>query len=197
MVASRELVGRSFLTRFDLDGDPVWAPIERVARLARRSAELPSFHEAEFMCMGAVHHDRTRVTIHLYKHRDTRKYLNLDDAGHAYAYRYVESDPHGEMSGGRYRRYGNLVAALEAVDLWLFVEEPRCFRSFPPEAWPASDRRESGSRGDEDSGHARRGVATVGDQEAAVGDRRRRRGAARPSGAHAQRSARRRAHQPG
>jgi hypothetical protein len=149
MVASRALVGRSFLTRFDVDGEPVWAPIENVARLARRSAELPSFHEAEFMWMGAVRHDRKRLTIHLYKHRDTRKYLNLDDAGHAYAYRHVESDPRDELTGGRYRRYGDLVAALEAADLWRFAEEPRFFRSLPPEAWP-TDRgaAQAATRGD-------------------------------------------------
>jgi len=139
MVVGRQLVGRSFLTRFDIDGEPVWTPLENVARLARRTPELPSFHEAEFMYMGAVHHDRKRLTIHLYKHVDTRKYLNLDDAGHAYAYRYVESDPHDGMSGGRYRRYGDLVTALEAVDLWLFDEEPHFFRSFPPEEWPSDE----------------------------------------------------------
>jgi hypothetical protein len=135
MALCRALVGRSFLTRFDLGCDAVWGPLEQVARLARGSAELPSLHEAEFMYMGAVRHDRKRLTIHLYKHQDTRKYLNLDDAGQAYAYRYVASDPHDETAGGRYHRYGDLGAALAAVDLWLF-DEPCFFRSLPPEAWP-------------------------------------------------------------
>lgn len=139
MATSRALTGRSFLTRLDLDGDAEWAPIENVAWLARRSSQLPSFHEAEFMYMGAVRNDRKRLVIHLYKHRDTRKYLNLDDAGHVYAYRYLASDPHGGMSGGRYQRYRNLIDAVEAVDLWLFDEEPRFFRSFPPHAWPPDE----------------------------------------------------------
>ena len=54
MVVGRELVGRSFLTRFDLDGDPVWTPLENIARLARRSTNLPSFHEAEFSRIGTT-----------------------------------------------------------------------------------------------------------------------------------------------
>jgi hypothetical protein len=35
MAPSRALVGRSFLTRFDLGGVAVWGPLEQVARLAR------------------------------------------------------------------------------------------------------------------------------------------------------------------
>jgi hypothetical protein len=117
------LIGRSFLTEMDIDADPAWEPLAAVARVARASSELPSFHEGEFMYMTAVRNAGKRLTIHLYKHIDTRKYLNLDDAGHAYAYRYNESDPHDGISGGRYRRYRNLVDALEAVDLWLLDPE--------------------------------------------------------------------------
>ena len=139
VVLPQMLTGRSFQTKLDLDGDAVWAPLEAVARIARQSSELPSFHEAEFMYMCAVHNQRKRLTIHLYKHRDTRRYLNLDDAGHAYAYRYREDDPHDGLSGGRYQRYRTLVDALEAADLWLFEEETGFFRSFPPDEWPAED----------------------------------------------------------
>ena len=130
------LVGRSFQTTLVLDGAAVWAPLESVARISRLSDELPSFHAAEFMYMGAVQHERDGPTIHLYKHRDTRRYLNLDDAGRAYAYRYREHDPHGGEIGGRYQRYRALADALAAADLWLLEMEPRFFRSFPPDRWP-------------------------------------------------------------
>jgi hypothetical protein len=139
VVPARALIGRSFQTKLDVNGDAVWAPLESVARLARQSLELPSFHEGEFMYMAAVHNERKRLTIHLYKHRDTRRHLNLDDAGHAYAYRHREDDLHDGSSGGRYQRYRALVDALEAVDLWLFDEEPQFLRSFPPDRWPEED----------------------------------------------------------
>jgi hypothetical protein len=133
------LTGRSFQTTLDLDGEAKWAPIEAVARIARQAPDLPSFHEGEFMYMGAVHDGRKLLTIHLYKHRDTRRYLNLDDDGHAYAYRYREDDPHDSVAGGRYQRYRSLLDALEAADLRLFDEEPEFFRSFAPDQWPEED----------------------------------------------------------
>lgn len=118
---------RAFATRLELPEEPTWAPLEAVARVARQSSELPSFHEAEFMYMGAVSRARTGQLIHLYKHRDTRRYLNLDESGHAYEYR----------GGSVYRAVESLADALEHADLWIFDEHPTFFRSFPPEAWPA------------------------------------------------------------
>ena len=139
MAAPRVLVGRSFQTTVDLDREPVWEPLEAVARIARQSPELPSFHEHEFMYMAAVLNAQKGLTIHLYKHRDTRRHLNLDDAGHAYAYRHREADEHDGLSGGRYQRYRTVVSALASLDLWLFDEEPPLFRSFPPDQWPEED----------------------------------------------------------
>lgn len=136
MSVPRILTGRSFLTQLVRDGDPVWGPLEAVARIARTTPTLPSFHEGEFMYMAAVRGARQRVTVHLYKHVDTREYLNLDDVGHAYAYRYRPSDALDGLAGGRYQRYRSLVDAVNAVDLELFDEEPEFFRSFPPEDWP-------------------------------------------------------------
>ena len=43
------------------------------------------------MCVATVRCRRQRLAIRLYKHTDTRRYLNLDDAGHAYG--FVPSDP--------------------------------------------------------------------------------------------------------
>jgi hypothetical protein len=78
------MLRRPFKTRMQFPQETEWRPLEGVARLARQSHALPSFHECEFMYMGAVWNTRSRLRIHLYKHRDTRRYLNLDDAGHAY-----------------------------------------------------------------------------------------------------------------
>jgi hypothetical protein len=138
-VIDRRLVfaGRSFATTLDLDSGPVWEPLEDVARLVSLSPELPQFHPVEFMCMATVRSRRQRLAIRLYKHMDTRRYLNLDDAGHAYA--FVPSDPErcADDFGGRYRRYTNLVDAIERLGLWQF-DAIGLHRSFRPEDWPGA-----------------------------------------------------------
>ena len=80
------LVGHPITTVFTEHASPVWGPLEAVARVARSRAELPAFHECEFMYMATVC-ARKHLCIHLYKHIDTRCYLNLDNDGRAYAYR--------------------------------------------------------------------------------------------------------------
>ncbi len=127
---------RPFTTRFEWRADPEWRPLEAVARLSRTSSQLPPFHEGEFMYMGAVTNRRKRLTIHLYKHIDTRRYLNLDDAGHAYEYcGPAPGDHDDEWTRGRYRLHRSLDAALEAAELWIFDWEPAFVRSWPPERW--------------------------------------------------------------
>jgi hypothetical protein len=53
--------------------------------------------------------------IHLYKHIDSRRYINLDDAGHAYA--FVRLVPSRERAGpaALYRPCRDLIAALSGV----------------------------------------------------------------------------------
>ena len=130
------LSGRSFATRFDVPVEAVWQPLEAVARVARSSAHLPLFHEGEFMFMGAVSNAYKRLDVYLYKHVDTRRYLNLDVAGHAYAYLGSVSPAVATTTGGRYRRFRSLRDAIDHVGLWEFGGEPCFYRSFPPEAWP-------------------------------------------------------------
>jgi hypothetical protein len=130
------LSGRSFATRFDDPVEAVWQPLEAVARVARSSAHLPPFHEGEFMFMGAVSNARKRLDVYLYKHRDTRRYLNLDVAGHAYAYLGAVSPEVDTATSGRYRRFRSLSDAINQVGFWEFAGEPCLYRSFPPEAWP-------------------------------------------------------------
>ena len=138
-VRSQRFSGNSFLTTLGLGSGPVWEPLEQLAATVWQCPELPQFHPHEFMYMAAVHGGRPRVTIHLFKHIDTRRYLNLDDAGHAYAYQPRVGDPDTMDTGGRYRRYRSTHAALEAVDLAAFDGDPPLFRSFPPEEWAQSN----------------------------------------------------------
>ncbi|HQZ34291.1 MAG TPA: hypothetical protein PK020_07685 [Ilumatobacteraceae bacterium] len=126
--------GNSFPTTLDLETGPDWKPLEAVARLVRQSPELPQFHPGEFMYMATLHAVRQRVAIHLYKHIDTRHYLNLDDGGHAYAFEHRPTENHSPNFGGRYRRYRNLIDAIDGLDLQAF-ETGNLFRSFPPSEW--------------------------------------------------------------
>jgi hypothetical protein len=128
--------GRAFAGRFDVPIDAVWQPLEAVARVARSSAHLPSFHEGEFMFMGSVSNARRRLDIHLYKHVDTRRYLNLDATGNAYAYLGPVSPEIDTTTGGRYRLYRSLRDAMHHVGFGDFEGKPSLYRSFPPEAWP-------------------------------------------------------------
>jgi hypothetical protein len=130
------LSGRSFATRLDVPVEAVWQPLEAIARVARSSAQLPPFHEGEFMFMGTVSNACKRLDVYLYKHRDTRRYLNLDVAAHAYAYLGPVSLAVDTTTGGRYRRFRSLRDAVNHVGFWDFAGEPCLYRSFPPEAWP-------------------------------------------------------------
>lgn len=129
-----------FSTQADYGSDPVWLPLEQVARLSRLSARIPAFHPGEFMYVARVFNARKGLDIHLYKHRDTRRYLNLDAAGHAYEYRGIVPGREGDIaSGGRYRRHRSLVEGIRALELWMFDQHPPLWRSFPPEEWPSDE----------------------------------------------------------
>jgi hypothetical protein len=54
-----------------------WQPLEAVLPLERCAA---------FMYMGCAFYENR--PIHLYKHSNTRRYLNLDETGQAYAYHH-------------------------------------------------------------------------------------------------------------
>jgi hypothetical protein len=139
-IRSQVLTGRSFTTIFDFSEEPVWEPLERLARLVWEMPEVPQFHPGEFRYMVAVRNKRLRIRIHLYRHIDTRRHLNLDDAGHAYAYWPSDADEDLDRPefGGRYRRYGAPLDAIGGLRLWEF-ETQRLTRSFPPEEWPAHE----------------------------------------------------------
>ena len=129
-------VGKAFGTRLELPDEPVWEPLESAALYSRMGGALHPFHEGEFMYMALVRPARKQLRIHLYKHYDTRRYLNLGDDGNAYAFRGPVS-PDSDGSGGRYQRYRSLRHAFAHLELWMFNDDPPLFRSFPPEEWPA------------------------------------------------------------
>jgi hypothetical protein len=60
----------------DFIGVPDWRSLEAFARL------FPQIDPRDFMFMGTTHNDT--APVYAYKHSDTRRYLHLDAAGHAY-----------------------------------------------------------------------------------------------------------------
>jgi hypothetical protein len=131
----RPRASRAFATRYEEPDFAVWEPLEAVARLSCVSPELPPFHADEFMYMYRVVAARKRgLRIHLYKHIDTRRYLNLDDGGHAYEY-CGSNRGENPVFGGRYRLLPSLLDAVERLDFWFFDAYPGS-RTSPPECWP-------------------------------------------------------------
>lgn len=74
-----------------------FGPLERFAALAAAAGQ--PIHPYAFMFMGTRSREGNWTPekdgrIHLYKHVDTRRYLNLDDSGHAYRCEQLErADP--------------------------------------------------------------------------------------------------------
>ena len=128
-------LGNSFPTSYVERYEPRWGPLEAFSLLVRQRCDLPHFHPGEFMWMATVGVARRRLLIHLYKHIDTRRYLNLDDAMHAYAYVDTPAEVQQANYSGRYRQLRSLTDALDRLELHLF-ETARLVRSFPPEQWP-------------------------------------------------------------
>jgi hypothetical protein len=99
-------------TWIHLPDAPDWRPLVAVARLSRVSNALRSLDEQDFMYMAAASSVHRALTIHLYKHRETRRYLNLDDAGHAYRYCGPGPEDDADLMSGTYRLHQSLAAAL-------------------------------------------------------------------------------------
>jgi hypothetical protein len=66
-----------------VSGGVEWSPLERLVRVATAAGQRVEVDE--FMAMGPVELP-DGSTVHRYKHSDTRRYLNVDDAGHTYRY---------------------------------------------------------------------------------------------------------------
>ena len=94
--------------RHDDTAEPDWRPLETLARICHAHPELPDLDPGAFMHIGR-HDEPDRAPILLYKHTLTRRYLNVDHAGHAY--RYTPS-PSGAQ---RYEPIPDLGSALAWV----------------------------------------------------------------------------------
>lgn len=66
-------------------------PLERFAAIAAEAGQ--PIHPYAFMFMGTA--GEPARPIYLYKHSDTRRYINLDDAGHAYRCEMSDDDEIG------------------------------------------------------------------------------------------------------
>lgn len=98
-----------------------WRSLEQVCALSVSNARLPTLDAYDFMYMMRVRSD-AGVDIHLYKHIMTRRYLNLDDQGHAY--RYVGPRGDGPDWPCWYESVPSLAAAVRRV-----LDVPRRRRS--------------------------------------------------------------------
>jgi hypothetical protein len=118
---SRDLGWRSGNIVFPFDEGPLhesWlAPLEAVTRLVAGNPRFPFFDPADFMIMNLVLR-RPRPTLFLYKHYSTRRYLNLDDAGHAYRY-IPPKDIYHATHDSRYVAHRDFRTAMDHLQLWL------------------------------------------------------------------------------
>jgi hypothetical protein len=104
---------------FPPEGQPIdpswWAPLDAVRRAVVATPRYRFFDIDDFMLMGGIDR-RPRPRVLLYKHYYTRRYLNLDDAGHAY--RYIAPRSLESKSPGRYVGHPDLRLALDHLLLW-------------------------------------------------------------------------------
>lgn len=102
------------------NNDPAWwKPLGDVAALTQASESLHAIAMCEFMFMGRA--DSRRRRIWTYKHVATRRYINIDDAGHTY--RYVA--PADLDKPGRYVAHRRLQDALDDLDLDIVLTSAR------------------------------------------------------------------------
>ena len=71
------------------EDDRVWLTLERLAAVV--AEDNVALDPGAFMYMATVA-GPDATPVRLFKHIDTRRYLNLDEAGHAYRYRYHSND---------------------------------------------------------------------------------------------------------
>jgi hypothetical protein len=92
------------------------APLDAITRVIVGNRQFDFYDPADFMIMCQVLR-RPRATLVLYKHYYTRRYLNLDEAGHAYRY-IPPKDTYTSDHDGWYRPHKDLRAALYHLQLW-------------------------------------------------------------------------------
>lgn len=112
----------------DVD-QPDWEPLIRLIQVLAATPGAPRIEPADFMYMWRLE-ARGRPRLHLYKHIDTRRYLNIDDAGDVYLYA-------GETRPGTNGRTRSIYEPLP--DVWVAIERLELSLVRPTE--PSSDGR--------------------------------------------------------
>lgn len=100
--------------RVDLDTEPRWEPLEQLARICQAHPLLPDLDADQFMYMGRLV-GRGRPPILQYKHIFTRRYLNLDPAGHIWTVAITGVDLRRNSIIARCRPVRDLEHALESA----------------------------------------------------------------------------------
>jgi len=111
--------------RMECDVEPVWTPLETFADTVARQQDLGTVLPCDFMFMGDVIHRRGH-RIHLYKNRNSRRHLNIDDSGHTYRYR-GEVDPDaalGDPIVSWYVPHRDAGPAILHLELWMVSPTP-------------------------------------------------------------------------
>ena len=102
----------------DVD-EPDWGPLQTTALRTLDRFDVASISPGDFMCMGRLDSLDGGAPLHLYKHIDTRRYLNIDadlryfayvDDGHDLDKPFLEAVVH-------YRRLRGVASAIERLAL--------------------------------------------------------------------------------
>jgi hypothetical protein len=97
--------------------DEWWEPLVAVEARMQESPRLLDrcLRVGDFMLMGRVRR-RGRPLVYLYKHKDTRRYLNVDPRLDAYA--YMAPRDLASTAPGSYHRLDSLEEGIDGVGLW-------------------------------------------------------------------------------
>jgi len=140
------------------DDVPDWGPLQAIAQRTAQRADLPTIEVGDFMWMCEMASADDGAPLHLYKHIESRRYLNIDTDLRMYAYVDTLDDDDFDVPADQlvvhYRRLGGLAWAIERLGLgWrrfqsdvldvLHVASDNV-RTWPPNVTPMSRYRRRG-----------------------------------------------------
>src|SRR5262245_9688507 len=98
-------------------GRAVWTPLGEVAARTAKRRDVPTIEPAEFMYMGHLRSPDGEPDLHLYKHYNTRRYLNIDDRLRFFAFVVSDDDKPFFETDVYYRRLRSMREAVERLEL--------------------------------------------------------------------------------
>jgi hypothetical protein len=126
-------------------GRPVWTPLEQLAVSTAKRRDLPTIDPAEFMYMGHLRSRAGEPDLHLYKHYDTRRYLNIDDRMRCFAFVCGEDDKPFFETDVYYRRLRSIGEAIERLELAAAARRAADRGELPDNVIPMRRSRRGGS----------------------------------------------------